>query len=203
MTNNYTKIVNVILDELNIKELPVTVETPTLDTKEFLSKKRKPKIFTGLCKLEITKDLDEDGLKIVEYTVSVYTNREEIATLTRITKDNRRRWLARLEEYLENINVELNDCSDFVLHVLHELGHMNQIELFRKNGRIEQYVHVRKVMDITIDLAFGIDSLIKYSKEEGRNLEYQLKFSELHADNFMYIKFPKIWKRLKEEGLVH
>ena len=200
---NYTKILNVIMTELDMNELPVKIETPTLDAKEFLSKKRKPKIFTGLCKLEVSKDLDEDGLKIVDYTVTVYTNREEIGTLTRITENNRRRWLVRLEEYLESIDIELNDLSDFVLHVLHELGHVNQIELFRRNGRIEQYTHVRKVMDSTIDLAFGIESLVKYSKEEERNLEYQLRFSELHADNFMYIKFPRIWKRLKEEGLVH
>lgn len=204
MDFDFRKVVKTVKDELyEMKHCRVVVRTPYFDVEEFDKMEEKALPHVASVSSAISKDrLDENGNPLVIYRITIYQNPDDIDMKR---KKDKRMDLGRIRvmDYLNNMGIPMNYKSEFIMKLLHEYGHIKLIDTFRYYGRYDEYKEFRKVHDNIVQLALGHKNMIKHLKDtSGVDLFYNLSVSELNADNFMYINFPRVWNRLKNEGLV-
>lgn len=200
---NYKKVADVIKDELHeMRHLNVEIKIPRFNADTY-DKDLNPLPREGFVRTKIAKKIfDENGHRIHKYIIVAYENPEAIRKLKRRGK-RVSLFRVRVENYLSGMGVPMTEESEFVMTILHEYGHINQIEMFRYHGKYEEYVELLELQEHGIRLVLGMRNMIKYMKTTvGQDLFYNLSYSELDADNFMYINFPRVLNRLRNEGLI-
>lgn len=193
MDSKYTEIMDIIKDEIH--ELHYLNIKFVLNELNHSSKN----IHHPFQALAIqTNKLDENGNRLLDYTVKLCTNPHEIFDIDKKFQKAAKVSRVRFEEYLINIGSEWNQYTQFICFALHEIGHIKLYELYRYYGMFEAYSHANKIFQSTIDISLSFKNMKKHYSNEDVDLRYHLNPSELNADNFVYIKFPRIWNRVKE-----
>lgn len=194
MKNFCKEVIEIIKDELHeIKYLNIEFNLRNYNLKT--QKKRIQHTGTCLSKKDI-KNVDENGIHLNKYLIILAVNIYEVDKLYN-KSSGINNMKARFEEYLNNIGIKFNEKILFIITALHEIGHAMMVEQFRYHGMMEAYITYQELNTQMTNLVFTHRKIRINRKITKHNLRYELNPSELNADTFVYIKFPRIWNRLK------
>lgn len=179
---NYRKIIKIIQEDMNLlhpfKRLNINVklfEAPLND------------IDAANSKMQLIFSRGQ----ILKYTIHACTNTIE-AMGTMFENQFKRRY----REFMESLNVPINEYSFFVFIVLHEYGHI-EMNTFPEDFNCDRECKmIIESNDALSHHAFEESDIRWYLEYEDLNIVYKLNITELNCDIFAMKHFYSIWRKV-------
>jgi hypothetical protein len=104
----------------------------------------------------------------------------------------------RFFEFIEDINVEVNEYSMFTILLLHEIGHSHLIKLFLDVGMEKEFDNLYQMAKTTVRVTGSFKQEQLWVKTHKISLGQTCDLQENFADAYALKNFPKVWKSVKQ-----